>query len=400
MKKRTTVTESTSSEEQKLTTEANSSNEDSSLPREERYTALHIAAETGNKEECEKILKTTPLAIDEVTEDGKTALHLAAENGNTEICKLLMSKMTSDNIKMQDTNGETALDYAKEAGFEDIIGAIQFKLLTSAIELGRLDEARELINQMKPQALGQVNEENKTALHLAAEKEHASIVELLLSKDGVDVNAQDEYNTALHDAAAKGHKEIVELLLSKDGVDVNAQNKYKYTALHKAASKGHKEIVTILLEHKAEVDSFHPYSSPLELAVLRNQPEVIKILLSYGANPNALDPSGLSALHLAAEKGNKQILELLLNNKGKADIVSEAGDSLVHSAAIGYREGNGKCLDLIKWLLENYEDLVNPFLENNNGKEPRDILEMKDWSYAEQLDNLLGELGYYITEVA
>jgi ankyrin repeat protein len=240
-----------------------------------------------------------------------------------------------------------------------------WKQLIEAINTNNIAEAKSLVQQIDEGELNKTDDYGKTALHLAAEKGHAPIVELLLSKDGVDVNAQDQY---------------------------------KYTALHKAASKGHKEIVTILLEHKAEVDSFHPCSSPLELAVLRNQPEVIRILLSYGANPNALDPSGLSALHFAAEGGDIEILKLLLDQGGEADKLSKTGNSLVHSAAIGYREGNGKCLDLIKWLLENYEDLVNPFLKNDSGKEPRDILEMKDWSYAEQLDNLLEELGYYIPE--
>ena len=53
----------------------------------------------------------------------------------------------------------------------------------------------------------------------------------------------------------------------------------------------------------------------------------------------------------------------------------------------------------MKWIFENYKESIDPFCVNKCGKEPRDILDSYDWSFAEKYDDLLEDLGYYITEV-
>ena len=60
---------------------------------------------------------------------------------------------------------------------------------------------------------------------------NSGIVELLLAKEGIDVNAQDEDGeTALMIASQWDKSEVVKLLLAKDGIDVNAQDTYGFTA--------------------------------------------------------------------------------------------------------------------------------------------------------------------------
>jgi ankyrin repeat protein len=61
------------------------------------------------------------------------------------------------------------------------------------------------------------------------------------------------YPTPLHLAAEKGHKDIVELLLAK-GADVNARNFTGKTPLQVAAVNGWKKVVELLLAHKADVN--------------------------------------------------------------------------------------------------------------------------------------------------
>ncbi|MHC5718709.1 MAG: ankyrin repeat domain-containing protein, partial [Nostoc sp.] len=64
------------------------------------------------------------------------------------------------------------------------------------------------------------NHNNDTPLHLAAEKGHKDIVELLIAK-GADVHSRNhERDTPLHLA---DDLDVVELLIAK-GADVNAKN--------------------------------------------------------------------------------------------------------------------------------------------------------------------------------
>ena len=184
----------------------------------------------------------------------------------------------------------------------------------------------------------------------------------------------------------------------KQGININEKDKYGNTALHHACKRGYIDIVKLLLEHDALMNYNDCDSCPLELAVLYNHYEIIELLVSYKSDPNTFDPVGLTALHLAAEKGSIKILKLLLDGGGKVNILSNHnGNSLIHSAAIGIKGGNNECWDLMKWLFENYKESIDPFYVNKCGKEPRDILDSYDWSFAEEYDDLLEQLGYYIT---
>ena len=74
-----------------------------------------------------------------------------------------------------------------------------------------------------PKILWWTNWETWTDLTLASYLCLRLVVEDILAKETIDVNAQGgEYGTALQAASTRGRKEIVEMLLDK-GADVNAQ---------------------------------------------------------------------------------------------------------------------------------------------------------------------------------
>lgn len=57
------------------------------------------------------------------------------------------------------------------------------------------------------------------------------------------------------------------------------------------------------------------FQTPLHLAVITKQAEVVEDLLRAGADVSLLDRHGNSALHLAAAEGDDRILSLLLKHK-------------------------------------------------------------------------------------
>jgi ankyrin repeat protein len=156
-----------------------------------------------------------------------------------------------------------------------------------------------------------------TSLHFEARAGHKEAVKLLLAK-GANVNARERNGfMLLQVAATKGYKDVVELLLANKA-EVNAKNNAGMTPLHWAAEKGHKEVVELLLTNKADVNvrdntgidmdngSMTSDSRPWDVGDLRHRVATIRY--------NAL--GGKTPLHLAADLGHKDVVELLRQHGG------------------------------------------------------------------------------------
>jgi len=78
--------------------------------------------------------------------------------------------------------------------------------------------------------------------------------------------------------------------------------------------------VGLLLEGGAIPDPAFAAESPLSLAVLNaTDPQVIKLLLDFGANPNACGVEGQTALVRAAQKDKVEFASLLLERADRVD---------------------------------------------------------------------------------
>ena len=209
--------------------------------------------------------------------------------------------------------------------------------LISACSENHRDEVVDLLRKpLNPDALPE-RRGFLPALHLAAQKGHSQIVELLLEA-GTDVNIAERddhsYNpndedygydylcngmTALHWAASEGHSTVVELLLEASA-DKHAADDSGSTALHFAATRGHSEVVKLLLEagaHKDVVVDDYQVTA-LQLAAIGGHSNVVKLLLEAGAHKDAANSCGSTALHMAAGAvagagfGHPEVVKLLL----------------------------------------------------------------------------------------
>lgn len=79
-------------------------------------------------------------------------------------------------------------------------------------------------------------------------------------------------------------------------------------------------------------------ATPLILAVLGGNIEIVKHLLNHGANINHRNWQGHSALQYACSKGKKDIVELLLERTADVNIVDNRGDTCLHRLASTGRE--------------------------------------------------------------
>jgi uncharacterized protein len=177
---------------------------------------------------------------------------------------------------------------------------------------------------------------------------------------GINPNAQDsDGRTALISGAAGGDLAVVNALLSH-GVDVNVKDNQGYTALAHAAEAMYSEVEDALLNHPSlDPNVGGMKGRPVLLAyVWRDDKERTQKLLAHGADVNAQDTDGDTALHGAAQNGNVEIIGLLLDKGANLNAKNKLGGTPLMWAAVWGKD------DAAQLLLKRGAD---PSLKDNDG---------------------------------
>lgn len=121
----------------------------------------------------------------------------------------------------------------------------------------------------------------------------------------------------------------------ESGVDVNVSDRHNLAALWNAARHGYTTIVKILIESGAKIDYcgiryfmntlsfFSP--SPLYVAVLKNNIDVVKLLVAAKANMNITDMHSRTPLVCAISNRLKDVACLLIDSGADVDMASKSG---------------------------------------------------------------------------
>ena len=165
-----------------------------------------------------------------------------------------------------------------------------------------------------------LNEERKTALHIAAEYGHTNILRLLLDH-GAIVDPQEagqSYQTPLLIAIANGHHDSVQLLIQR-GADVDRHSTFHGSPLMKPIYRRHEDIVSLLLESGADRNTviyvcgyrrnaLHQTVCAPSSFGFKNS----RLLVEKGANIEAKNLKGKTPLLLAVELALVDMVSLLL----------------------------------------------------------------------------------------
>lgn len=127
-------------------------------------------------------------------------------------------------------------------------------------------------------------------------------------------------------------------------------------------------------------------------AARRGESNRIKSLLSQGANPSLSDQYGLTALHVAALKGHKEVVELLLDIQGRYRVDIECrdgeGQTPLHLAVEG---GNPETVEL---MISRGADINST---TTAGATPLYIARTMGYEAIARMIQKKGDLGSYLT---
>ncbi|KAM9779922.1 ankyrin repeat and SOCS box protein 16 [Neosynchiropus ocellatus] len=142
-------------------------------------------------------------------------------------------------------------------------------------------------------------------LRLAAGRGHSGCMEELLFR-GAEVNADPGGNTALHDACMGGHAVCVQLLLSH-GADPEVLDVDGTAPLHLCTYAQSVQCARLLVEFGAEVNvrTRNSRLTPLHVAAQRGLSEHVELFLSHGADVMATSQEGETPLNAACSRAER-----------------------------------------------------------------------------------------------
>ncbi len=241
---------------------------------------------------------------------GRTPLFAALEHGQASLPLVRVLVAHGADAEATDANGETPMGLAFEHG----------------------DVERWLDWGEWPRPTRTLREEDLPA---AAAAGGLAAVERLLEL-GFNVNTQDSKGaTALLHACGMGHREIAARLLDH-GADMGLGARNGMTPLVAAVSGRRDALVALLLEHNVAVDQRLPGdATALMVAAAMGFPDIAEQLLDGGADIQAVDARGHSALHAAAQFGfehndslrARRLFDALLKRDADANLADSEGKS-------------------------------------------------------------------------
>ncbi|KAK8792016.1 hypothetical protein WA158_005393 [Blastocystis sp. Blastoise] len=182
-----------------------------------------------------------------------------------------------------DGNGRNALHFASAQGYNDCINY----LLT-------LDS--DLINK--------ADDQGDTPLSLACINDRANSIKLLVEKKA-DINQDLGGKTPLHVACSSCSKDTVEWLIEHGGNLNNHPAKEMGDYVYFACSEQNIDVVRYLFTQGQSANfSDAQHVTPLILACVHTNPQLISLLLENGADPKCCLEDNVTPLHIVGEAGH------------------------------------------------------------------------------------------------
>lgn len=296
-------------------------------------TAIHLAARSGSHHVLEILIQMTQRLqgssaegqLELLDSENTTPLYSAVDAGHTETVKILM----------------------KYGAIPTKSCADRISPLHLACAHGKLEMVQSMVEQFGRDILGECDQHGRPPIFYGVISSHSTSLIAFLDGNGVNLDATEkDGSTPLHLAIKCGNLSSVKELLNR-GANPLVRNSQGSNCAHFAMTFYRRKIVDILSVHEASSQLFTDknsdgYSAILLALKIGHGDSIIPLLRSskieFSKRIDDIDAENNNCLHLAAASNDWRTLRALLDIPGSADCINKTnskGETPLHLAADG-----------------------------------------------------------------
>lgn len=283
----------------------------SKLKADKKMRFLFAAVERGDVELAQTMLPDVRLPYYQHNAQGESLLTLAIGEGQYEMVKWLCEDAV---INLKNEDGETPLTLAIKKQGPGIIDLV--------LERAKADLA---------------NDYDETPLMLAVNYGFEPAFLKTLADKGANPNRLSNGVSPLSRAVGKENLTSAAMLV-RLGADPSLPNKNGIIPLYQAVRLNHAVLAGVLLHRSEQPANDANWQTPvgetlINMAVASENTALLRVLAEKGANVNAVDYLENTPLHLAAERGMADAVDLLVSHGAYVDAINIMGTTPIMAAA-------------------------------------------------------------------
>lgn len=208
------------------------------------------------------------------------------------------------------------------------------------------------------------NDEGETGFLWASEHGHNDILDLLVRHGADPKHRSFDYRTAVFYAAAGGQVHTIMHLVKRYGMDINETCGLGGTALIEAAKNGHDHVIDFLIANGANPNAIAHGGYHAALCAMSggHAHTVCHLIGRYGLDVNHRDQYGRTVLLLAAEQGDPDLIDFLVDHGANLNVTDHDGRGALHYSI------HAKRFDNAFHLITHYH--LDPNRQDKNGVTP------------------------------